>query len=261
MQEDNSLVVNQTPRRTLPVTPNVIIANQNPSSLTQYTGRTEFMRNKFRREQENKLMLSSEDTRHADKSREVGSNDEKINDQNERTTSQICRFYKKGTCKHGLKGRGCPYTHPKACPKLLKFGNKAPKGCNQGAKCPNFHPRMCSSSIRRGECFNETCTFTHVKGTKRKPTQNNSNDRQGPVDFLKILDNFRKEMILLINNNLQARIHQPLSQTFTPRYPNQVTPQQSMIQRMPIHNQNVLLHPTGHAAMEPPTVPRNPYRH
>ena len=237
----------------LPATPNVKIRSQNSNSLSQNISRTEFLQNKFRREQIDNILLSSEDTSQMDKSSK-----EKFTD---KTIDQVCHFYKKGKCKHGLKGRNCPYTHPKACPKLLKFGNKAPKGCNQGIKCPNFHPRMCSSSIRRGECLNQSCTFTHVKGTKRKPTQNNLNNNQGPTDFLKILDNSRTEMITLINNNLQAISHQPISQIFPQRLSNVPIQQQATIQRMPIHNQNVLPHPSRHPPMEAQTVPINLNHH
>ena len=110
---------NQSERRMLPITPNIIIRNQKSNSFSNDTGRTEFMQNKFRREQNNNILLSSEDTRHMDRS----SSKEKIVD---KMNDQVCHFYKKGKCKHGLKGCNCPYSHPKACPKLLKFGNKAP---------------------------------------------------------------------------------------------------------------------------------------
>ena len=42
----------------------------------------------------------------------------------------ICRFYKKGFCKHGFFGKNpvdgvneCPFLHPKVCPKLLNHGH------------------------------------------------------------------------------------------------------------------------------------------
>jgi len=114
IQEDNSLEVNQTPRRSLPVLPNVIIANQNPYSFTQYTGRTEFMRNKVQKEQENNSALLSEDSRRVvDTSRVADS-------QNERSNNETCRFYKKGTCKHGLKGRDCTLYSPQSMPKAVE---------------------------------------------------------------------------------------------------------------------------------------------
>ena len=121
-------------------------------------------------------------------------------------TRPACRFYMKGKCKHSIKGKKCAYDHPKACPKLMKHGNKAPMGCNAGTRCPQFHPRMCSSSIRNGTCFNNLCTFAHVKGTKRQPepakTKSDTNQNDS-TDFLKILDNFRLQMIAFINESLK----------------------------------------------------------
>ena len=97
------------------------------------------------------------------------------------------------------------------CTKLLKQCNKSPKGCSAGTKCTMFHPRMCSSSIRKGECFNLDCTFTHVKGTNRNPSNNKVDHTQQTQDFLKILDNFRTEMITMISNNLAVRtVQQPI---------------------------------------------------
>ena len=89
---------NPTPRRTLPMTPNVIISNNPNHNPSTYAGRTEFMRNKFQKDNQNKLPLSSD-------SKKSGEN----------YNRQICRFYMKGKCKHGLKGRDCQYIHPKAC--------------------------------------------------------------------------------------------------------------------------------------------------
>ena len=83
----------------------------------------------------------------------------------------ICSFYRKGTCRYGISGKGCSHSHPKPCRKLLQHGNKSPRGCNLGSKCSNFHPRICSSSLTRSECLNEKCTYPHIKGTRRSNTQ------------------------------------------------------------------------------------------
>ena len=266
IQEDSSILTKQTPKRSLPSLPNVIIANQNsfPISSTKYAGRTEYMRKKLQREKDNNSVLISEDSRGAiDLSRVAEPQIENTNPQNEASNNIVCRFYKKGRCKHGLHGRNCIYYHPKACSKLLKFGNKVPKGCNQGVNCPNFHPRMCSSSIRNGECFNETCSFTHVKGTRRKPTKDIHNERQEPLDFLKILDNFRTEMVTLINNNNnpQPRNQQPdiFPQSFPARYPNQMMSQQPLLQRIPNQHQhqNVPYPQPRQDVTRPPPFPRN----
>ena len=167
-------------------TPNVIIAQQTNETL-EGLGRTNFLKIKRQRETENDAKLSSENT----------TNKDNFSDE-----TPVCNFYKKGKCKHGIKGKNCQFKHPKVCTKLLKHGNKSPKGCSAGTKCTMFHPRMCLSSIRKGECFNLDYTFTHVKGTKRNPSNNQSNNTQQTQDFLKLLDNFRTEMIAMISNNL-----------------------------------------------------------
>ena len=192
-----------TPRRTLPAipfTPNVLVESQPTESLEGiYLGRTDFMKKKFQRDCQNDAKLSSENT---------------TNKENDSTEKPICNFYKKGKCKYGIRGKNCQFKHPKICPKLLKHGNKSPNGCNAGTKCTMFHPRMCSSSIRKGECFNLDCTYTHVKGTKRDPVINQSNNTKQTQDFLKILDNFRTEMIAMITNNLAVRpVQQPIHNT------------------------------------------------
>ena len=80
----------------------------------------------------------------------------------------MCKFFKTNSCKHGLKGNGCKFKHPKFCPKFMKNGTRQPSGCNLGKNCQDFHPKMCLNSLRKGECFNEHCKFNHIKGTKRK---------------------------------------------------------------------------------------------
>ena len=85
--------------------------------------------------------------------------------------TKICIHYKRNQCKHGLKGKHCPFLHPERCQKLMQNGTKSPDGCNLGKKCPLFHPKMCPSSISKRVCFDDKCTLTHVKGTKRKAIQ------------------------------------------------------------------------------------------
>ena len=81
----------------------------------------------------------------------------------------ICRFFRNGNCKYGMTGKECKFTHPKVCSKFRQHGTRQPRGCNRGKKCKDFHPKMCLNSLRKGECFSETCRFHHVKGTKRHP--------------------------------------------------------------------------------------------
>ena len=79
----------------------------------------------------------------------------------------ICRYYRRGNCRHGPLGKDCKYRHPKPCRKLLNHGIKGENGCRLGGRCTMFHPRMCNNSIRKGECLVESCRYMHIKGTKR----------------------------------------------------------------------------------------------
>ena len=81
----------------------------------------------------------------------------------------VCRFFRRGTCKHGLRGNDCNYSHPKMCSKFLQHGTRQPHGCNRGKSCKQFHPLMCMDSLKKSECLNEKCTYNHIKGTRRLP--------------------------------------------------------------------------------------------
>ncbi len=39
-----------------------------------------------------------------------------------RDPQPVCSHYKKGTCRHGISGRGCRFQHPKPCQKLMNHG-------------------------------------------------------------------------------------------------------------------------------------------
>ena len=83
--------------------------------------------------------------------------------------TQVCRYFRRGTCKHGLRGVECKYSHPQMCRKFLQHGTRQPTGCNLGQRCKFFHPLMCLDSLRNSECYNENCTYHHVVGTRRQP--------------------------------------------------------------------------------------------
>ena len=85
---------------------------------------------------------------------------EKPDEEIKNKVPMICRFFKNGTCKYGLKGRDCRFDHPKPCKKFIQHGTRQPRGCNLGKKCKLFHPKMCFDSLRKGECFFETCRYT-----------------------------------------------------------------------------------------------------
>ena len=84
-------------------------------------------------------------------------------------SAAICRYFRRGTCRHGLRGTECKFTHPQMCRKYLQHGTRQPTGCNLGKRCKFFHPLMCMDSLRKSECYNDDCTYHHVKGTRRQP--------------------------------------------------------------------------------------------
>lgn len=80
----------------------------------------------------------------------------------------ICRYYKKGVCKYGISVKDCKFGHPKPCRKYLSHGFRGENGCNLNSKCTMFHPTLCRNSLRKHECFVETCRFINITGTRRK---------------------------------------------------------------------------------------------
>ncbi|KAK3883254.1 hypothetical protein Pcinc_012426 [Petrolisthes cinctipes] len=95
------------------------------------------------------------------------------------STRKICSFYRKNNCKYGRKDEGCNYNHPKVCPKLLQFGYDKARGCNLGNKCQNYHPKLCRHSVHNRTCSNKQCRFTHLRGTLRNASPN---DTQAPKE-------------------------------------------------------------------------------
>ena len=86
----------------------------------------------------------------------------------------ICRYYKRGTCRHGwngAKGEGCQFEHPKMCFKYLKNGTHRIGGCTKKSKCLYYHPPLCKNSMAKRECANERCKFMHLKGTLKGPNE------------------------------------------------------------------------------------------
>ena len=91
----------------------------------------------------------------------------------------ICRFFRKGNCRHGPKGEGCSFSHPTICQKLLNHGVNDKRGCKKGKSCKDFHPKMCPCSLSIHECLNMTCKLYHVKGTRRANSRPLPNTQQG----------------------------------------------------------------------------------
>ena len=100
--------------------------------------------------------------------RKKQSNAKKSNDRRAPKQAATCSFYLKGKCKHGISGKGCSFSHPQFCKKLMTFGTTGKRGCTKGRDCNKTHPKMCTSSLKSRECLNDACTSYHVKGTRRK---------------------------------------------------------------------------------------------
>ena len=65
--------------------------------------------------------------------------------------AQKCRYFLKGTCRHGFSGKverdgkpGCLFFHPPVCKKYMDQGLK---GCNKGSSCELTHVTICKESL------------------------------------------------------------------------------------------------------------------
>ena len=90
----------------------------------------------------------------------------------------ICTDYRYGKCQKGDK---CDYAHPPKCLDYCRYGRE---GCSGGyRKCKLLHPVLCKSSLRYNQCFDQSCTLAHLKGTNRKkgalPQRNHENPSSG----------------------------------------------------------------------------------
>ena len=157
----------------------------------------------------------------------------------ETVPKKVCRFFKKGTCKHGLTGKKCKFDHPKVCEDLVKHGTKKPLGCNKGKSCEKFHPKMCSSSLTKHQCFDSKCKHRHVKGTQRKrPTEspsvvqtvaNISKKEKESFSFLDYGKTLKTEILEAVEMKIVQLISQLQLQP-TPPYP--MNPNQGIYNKM-----------------------------
>ena len=95
---------------------------------------------------------------------------------------KICRFYRRGQCKYGKRGRDCKFQHPEACTKYIKYGAGSLQGCTLGKKCGKFHPQICFASGKGRECNRENCRYLHLKtsvSAKRHQTLNVDHSKTG----------------------------------------------------------------------------------
>ena len=101
---------------------------------------------------------------------------------------KICRFYARGSCKHGVSGTRdgkCNFAHPPMCKPYQQYGRRGPNGCK--GDCKLWHPKLCFKAIDFGECLNRECKFWHIKGTRRTnspPSQLYQASYQSPTQNL-----------------------------------------------------------------------------
>lgn len=85
--------------------------------------------------------------------------------QGEARTTPVCKYYLQKSCKHGKKGEGCKFSHPKLCFNFIRRGNRR-GGCRKGEQCTYVHPKLCTKALETKTCSNKKCRFYHVTGTK-----------------------------------------------------------------------------------------------
>ena len=78
----------------------------------------------------------------------------------------ICRYYVNRKCKHGPKGKGCTFEHPKICKYYAKLGENRKGGCKKGENCRFTHPKMCFQAKDGLVCNRKNCHFLHSYGYK-----------------------------------------------------------------------------------------------
>ena len=109
--------------------------------------------------------------------------------ENEATSSKICKEYTMRRCPHGLtgkrliQGKKCPFQHPIRCRYYSQYGNDRHQGCKKMKDCTFYHPKLCRDSVSQRCCLNKECGYVHLKGTARKTvgTATAINDRQNSL--------------------------------------------------------------------------------
>ena len=83
----------------------------------------------------------------------------------------ICHYYVNRKCKHGPKGDGCKYEHPKICRYYAKLGENRRGGCKKGEQCRFAHPKICFQAQGGWVCNRKNCHFLHPYGFKNKEVE------------------------------------------------------------------------------------------
>ena len=87
-----------------------------------------------------------------------------VEEKEKKENKDICRYYVKGLCRHGSKGKNregtCTFFHPQKC-KLYRLGGNTSNGCTD-AKCKKLHPTICPSWKKQEPCNRgEECKKLH----------------------------------------------------------------------------------------------------
>ena len=111
----------------------------------------------------------------------ANSGDEARNDKSDRSETldktnkkrETCRYFARGHC---TRAKECRFDHPKVCSTFREHGSlsTSKKGCD--GKCNAFHPNACRRSLKDKTCSFPDCRFFHLKGTKRPPTNQGTNN-------------------------------------------------------------------------------------
>ena len=117
---------------------------------------------------------------------------------NKKEDAAICSFFKQNRCKHGQRGQGCTFNHPKIC---FPFTKKGPKGCKKAQECQYFHPKLCKTSVSDGICLKDNCKFLHLPKTARSSKVNDPVNKES-----KSSPNLSEQSVKLAGNSSQSSV-------------------------------------------------------
>jgi len=124
------------------------------------------------------LAVDAEDAAELDKeikeAMEKSEDRQRTTEGEDKDTREICDKYRRSVCPHGLRGtilvggRPCKFAHPSTCYKFCKNGPGTDVfSCNKGNSCEKFHPTLCKYSVKDRVCTDRSCTYIHLRGTRR----------------------------------------------------------------------------------------------
>ena len=95
----------------------------------------------------------------------------------------VCKFLKKGICRHGISGKNCVHYHPPYCRNFQKWGEDNTLGCQKGSQCKFYHPELCPAKASGRRCETQGCKLHHIKSRRsaiRNQTRNANPNREVP---------------------------------------------------------------------------------